>query len=66
MLTGLGATVMMTLEIEDSNTELRLGPRENAFLIDAIILQRYVEIDGQLKRLISVVTVAALAAIRAG
>ena len=46
VLTGLGVTVMMTLEIEDGYTELRLGPRENAFLTDAIILQRYVELDG--------------------
>ncbi len=59
VLTGLGVTVMMTLEIEDAYTVLRLGPRENAFLSDAIILQRYVEIDGQLERLISVVKVRA-------
>ena len=38
VLTGLGVTVMMTLEIEDAYTELRLGPRENAFLADAIEL----------------------------
>jgi circadian clock protein KaiC len=55
VLTGLGVTVMMTLEIEDAYGELRLGPRENAFLADVIILQRYVEIEGQLKRLMSVV-----------
>ncbi len=59
VLTGLGVTVMMTLEIEDAYTNLRLGPRENAFLTDAIILQRYVEIDGQLKRLMAVVKVRA-------
>lgn len=59
VLTGLGVTVMMTVEIEDSYTELRLGPRENAFLADAIILQRYVEIDGQLKRIMGVVKVRA-------
>jgi circadian clock protein KaiC len=59
VLTGLGVTVVMTLEIEDAYTELRLGPRENAFLTDAIILQRYIELDGQLNRLISVVRVRA-------
>src|SRR5436309_14182545 len=57
VLTGLGVTVMMTLEIQDANTEFRLGPRENAFLTDAIVLQRYVELDGTLKRLMSVVKV---------
>jgi circadian clock protein KaiC len=59
VLTGLGATVLMTLEIEDAYTQLRLGPRENAFLTDAIILQRYVELDGQLKRLMTVIKVRA-------
>ena len=49
VLTGLGVTVMMTLEIEDAYTELRLGPRENAFLTDAIILQRYIELEGALR-----------------
>jgi circadian clock protein KaiC len=57
VLTGLGVTVMMTLEIEDSYTALRLGPRENAFLADAIILQRYVELDGALRRMMTVVKV---------
>jgi len=49
--------VMMTLEIEDAYTELRLGPRENAFLADAIILQRYVELDGMLRRVMTVIKV---------
>jgi circadian clock protein KaiC len=59
VLTGLGVTVMMTLEIEDAYTALRLGPRENAFLSDAIILQRYVELDGMLRRVMTVVKVRA-------
>ena len=57
VLTGLGVTVMMTLEIQDAYTEFRLGPRENAFLTDATVLQRYVELDGTLKRLMTVVKV---------
>jgi circadian clock protein KaiC len=57
VLTGLGVTVMMTLEIEDAYTALRLGPRENAFLADAIILQRYVELDGVLRRVMTVIKV---------
>jgi circadian clock protein KaiC len=57
VLTGLGVTVMMTLEIEDAYTALRLGPRENAFLADAIILQRYVELEGALKRVMTVIKV---------
>lgn len=57
VLTGLGVTVMMTLEIEDAYTELRLGPRENAFLTDAIIMQRYFEVDGVLRRVMTVIKV---------
>jgi circadian clock protein KaiC len=55
VVTGLGVTVMMTLEIEDSYTELRLGPSQNAFLTDAILLQRYVELEGALRRVLTVV-----------
>ena len=48
-LTGMGVTVMMTAELEDSYTDLRFSPHGTAFLTDAIILQRYVELDGQLQ-----------------
>jgi circadian clock protein KaiC len=56
-LTGLGVTVMATVELADSYTDLRFSPQGIAFLTDAIIIQRYVEIDGQLKRALSVVKV---------
>jgi circadian clock protein KaiC len=56
-LTGLGVTVMATVEHADSYTDLRFSPHGIAFLTDAIIIQRYVELDGQLKRALSVVKV---------
>jgi len=56
-LTGLGVTVMATVELADSYTDLRFSPQGIAFLTDVIIIQRYVEIDGQLKRALSVVKV---------
>ena len=56
-LTGLGVTVMATVEHADSYTDLRFSPHGIAFLTDAIIIQRYVEIDGQLKRALAVVKV---------
>jgi circadian clock protein KaiC len=56
-LTGLGVTVMATVEQADSYTDLRFSPQGIAFLTDAIIIQRYVEIDGQLKRALAVVKV---------
>jgi circadian clock protein KaiC len=55
VLTGMGVTVVMTAELEDRYTVLQFSSYGNAFLADAIIMQRYVELDGQLKRVISVV-----------
>jgi circadian clock protein KaiC len=57
VLTGMGVTVLMTAELEDRYTMLRFSSYGNAFLADAIIMQRYVELEGQLKRVISVVKV---------
>jgi circadian clock protein KaiC len=57
VLTGMGATVLMTAELEDRYTVLQFSSYGNAFLADSIIMQRYVELDGQLKRVVSVVKV---------
>jgi len=56
-LTGRGMTVLMTSELEDRYTDLRFSPFGSAFLADAIIVQRYIEIEGQFKRVLSVVKV---------
>ena len=61
VLTGMGVTVFMTSELEDQYNFLRFSTYGNAFLCDAIVLQRYVELDGQLKRVISVVKIRASA-----
>ena len=53
-LTGLGVTVLMTAELTDSYTELRFSPHEISFLADGIILQRYVELGGHLRRMMFV------------
>jgi circadian clock protein KaiC len=58
-LTGLGVTVMATVELADSYVDLRFSPQGIAFLTDAIIIQRYVEIDGGFKRAMAVVKVRA-------
>ena len=49
-LVDLDVTVMMTAELVDSYTELRLSPHGISFLTDGIILQRYVELDGALQK----------------
>lgn len=54
-LVGLGITVVMTAELIESYTELKLSPHGISFLTDGLILQRYVEIEGALRKLICVV-----------
>jgi circadian clock protein KaiC len=56
-LTNRGLTVLMTSELEDRYTDLRFSPFGSAFLADAILVQRYIEIAGQFKRILSVVKV---------
>jgi circadian clock protein KaiC len=56
-LTAMGVTILMTSELEDRYTELRFSPFGSAFLADAIIVQRYVEMAGQFRRAISVIKV---------
>ena len=60
-LTGMGVTVMMTAELEDTYSHLRFSPHGTAFLTDAIIVQRYLELEGQLQRVMAVVKVRASA-----
>jgi circadian clock protein KaiC len=57
VLTGMGITLMLTAELEDSYVDLRFSPHGTAFLTDAIIMQRYIELKGQLQRVIAVVKV---------
>jgi circadian clock protein KaiC len=54
-LTGSGVTVLMTAEVGNSFTDLNFSPNLVSFLSDNIILQRYVELDGQLRKVITVV-----------
>jgi circadian clock protein KaiC len=57
VLTGMGITLMLTAELEDSYVDLRFSPHGTAFLTDAIIMQRYVELKGRLQRVMAVVKV---------
>ncbi len=56
-LSGRGVTVLMTSEIEDRYSDLRFSPYGSAFLTDAIIVQRYLEVQSCLKRVMAVVKV---------
>ena len=57
VLTGLGVAVLLISELEDRYGDLRFSPYGTAFLTDAIIVQRYVELKGQLMRVMGVVKV---------
>jgi circadian clock protein KaiC len=57
VLSNLGVTVVMTSELEDRYIDLRFSPYGSAFLTDAIIVERYIEIESRLKRVMAVVKV---------
>ncbi|MEX5744891.1 ATPase domain-containing protein [Massilia sp. X63] len=57
VLGARGVTVMMTSELEDRFDELRFSRYGSGVLLDAIIMQRYVESQCELHTLISVVKV---------
>ena len=54
-LTGIGVTILSTVEMEESFTELLFSSYSISFLTDDIIRLRYVEIDGQLCKVLMVV-----------
>ena len=56
-LAAQGVAVLMTSELEDRYTDLRFSPYGTAFLTDAIIVQRYIELESRLRRVMAVVKV---------
>ena len=54
-LTGIGVTVLNTVEVMDTYDELRFSPHAISFLTDDIVLLRYYEADGQLQKMMTVV-----------
>lgn len=57
VLSEKGVSLMMTSELEDRATELRFSPVGSSFLVDAIVMQRYVECDAELHTVICVIKV---------
>lgn len=47
-------TVLMTSELEDRYDDLRFSPYGTAFMTDAIVVQRYVELESRLARVMAV------------
>ena len=53
-LTGVGITILSTLEMEETFDKLAFSSYMISFLTDDIIRMRYVEIDGQLRKILMV------------
>jgi circadian clock protein KaiC len=54
-----GVSLVMTSELEDRYIDLRFSPYGTAFLTDAIIVQRYIEVGSRFQRMLAVVKVRA-------
>ncbi|HEY3258125.1 MAG TPA: ATPase domain-containing protein [Gemmatimonadaceae bacterium] len=54
-LTATGVTVFMTAEAVEGFSDVRFTTEKVSFITDEIIIQRYVEIEGQLRRVMAVI-----------
>jgi circadian clock protein KaiC len=54
-LTATGVTVFMTAEVSEAFSEARFTAERVSFITDEIIVQRYIEMEGELKRVMAVI-----------
>lgn len=54
-LTAVGVTVFMTAEVVEGFSDVRFTTEKVSFITDEIIIQRYIEIEGELKRVMAVI-----------
>jgi circadian clock protein KaiC len=54
-LTGIGVTILSTVEVDESFTEFPFSTYSISFLTDDIIRLRYVSIEGQLRKIVIVI-----------
>lgn len=54
-LTGIGVTILSTVEVDESFTEFPFSTYSISFLTDDIIRLRYVSIEGQLRKILVVI-----------
>jgi circadian clock protein KaiC len=54
-LTASGVTVFTTAEVSEAFSEARFTTEKVSFITDEIIIQRYVEMEGELKRVMAVI-----------
>jgi circadian clock protein KaiC len=54
-LTATGVTVFMTAEVVEGFSDVRFTAERVSFITDEIIIQRYVEMEGELRRVMAVI-----------
>ena len=54
-LTAVGVTVFMTAEVVEGFSDVRFTTEKVSFITDEIIIQRYIELEGELKRVMAVI-----------
>ena len=54
-LTATGVTVFMTAEVAEGFADARFTTEKVSFITDEIIVQRYIEIEGELRRVMAVI-----------
>jgi circadian clock protein KaiC len=54
-LTGVGVTILLTVELTEPYNEMRFTPHSISFLTHDIVLQRYYELEGELRTFMTVV-----------
>src|SRR5688572_18559317 len=60
-LTGAGVTIVLTVEVTEPYNDMRFTPHPISFLTHDIILQRYFEIEGELRTFVTVIKTRARA-----
>ncbi len=54
-LTATGVTVFMTAEVVEGFSDVRFTAEKVSFITDVIIIQRYIEMEGELRRVMAVI-----------
>ncbi len=54
-LTATGVTVFMTAEVVEGFSDVRFTTEKVSFVTDEIIIQRYIELEGELRRVMAVI-----------
>jgi circadian clock protein KaiC len=54
-LTGVGVTILLTVEVTEPYNDMRFTPHPISFLTHDIVLQRYFELEGELRTFLTVI-----------